>query len=182
MVWFYIYTYAKCGWKKYHRKEKGRMKKTKEWKMRRVKRCMAGLMAMVLVLAGVPMYVGMEAKAATATSGDYEYEVNEDGNSVTITKYNGGGGDVVIPSEIEEKKVTGIGAMAFSGCRSLVSVIIPEGVTKVEKSAFSWCRSLISVAIPEGVSCIEAGTFSECSNLTDVMVPEGVTSIGSYTF
>lgn len=41
---------------------------------------------------------------------DFEYSVNEDGESVSITKYVGDGGDVVIPSVIDGKKVTIIGS------------------------------------------------------------------------
>ena len=41
--------------------------------MRKAKGLLAGLLAMALLLAGLPMY-GMEAKAAQ--SGAYEYEVN----------------------------------------------------------------------------------------------------------
>ncbi len=77
--------------------------------MGRTKRMLAVVLAMVMVFAGLPMY-GIEVRAAESlTEGDYEYEVNEDGNSVTITKYTGGGGDVTIPSEIDGKKVTELG-------------------------------------------------------------------------
>ena len=48
--------------------------------------------------------------ASAYTSGDFEYTIN---NNVTISKYIGEGGDVVIPSIIDDKKVTGIGHFAF---------------------------------------------------------------------
>ena len=43
------------------------------------------------------------------TFGDYEYSVNEDGETVTITRYKGIDTVVTIPSEIDGKKVTAIG-------------------------------------------------------------------------
>ena len=43
-----------------------------------------------------------------------------------LTKYNGAGGDVMIPDDATE-----IGDNAFRACRSLKSVSIPNSVTKI---------------------------------------------------
>ncbi len=91
-----------------------------------MKGLLAGLLAVALALTGLPMY-GMEAKAAQ--SDDYKYEVNKDG-TVAITEYAGSGGDAVVPSELDGKKVTKIGGYAFSGCIGLTSVEIPSSVTR----------------------------------------------------
>lgn len=67
---------------------------------------LAGLLALLLAVTGVPLS-GMEVQAedGVLTEGDYRYEVNEDGNSVTITEYTnpGNSGDAVIPAEINYK-------------------------------------------------------------------------------
>ena len=47
-----------------------------------------------------------------------------------LTKYQGGGGDIVIPKEI-----TKVGDYAFSNCVELTSVILPESVLSIGKSA-----------------------------------------------
>ena len=78
--------------------------------------------------------------------------------------------------------VTSIGENAFSGCNSLTSVNIPEGVTSIGNDAFWGCSSLTSVNIPEGVTSIGWAAFWGCSSLTSVYIPEGVTSIGSSAF
>ena len=97
-------------------------------------------------------------------------------NGVLI-KYQGPGGDVVIP-----EGVTSIGVWAFKDCSSLASVVIPNGVTSIGDEAFSHCRSLTSVVIPEGVTSIGKQAFWDCSSLTSVVIPESVTSIGDEAF
>lgn len=68
--------------------------------MKRWKKLLASVLSMALMLACVSVY-GLEVKAAEeSVSGDFKYTWNEDGESVTITKYTGNGGDVEIPSEI----------------------------------------------------------------------------------
>ena len=56
--------------------------------------------------------------SAAQVYGDFEYNVNND-NTVTITKYTGNGGDVVIPNTIDGKSVTSIGRWAFDHCTDL---------------------------------------------------------------
>ncbi len=146
--------------------------------MRKAKGLLAGLLAMALLLAGLPMY-GMEAKAAQ--SGDYEYEVNEYGILV-ITKYAGSGGEVVIPSELDGKKVMKIGDSAFKGCIGLTSVEIPSSVTEISDSAFSGCIGLTSVEIPSSVRWILDSAFKGCSSLTNVEIPSSVREIGANAF
>ncbi len=94
-----------------------------------------------------------------------------------LIKYNGPGGDVVIPSG-----VTAIGERAFLYCSSLTSVTIPNSVTSIGSSAFSECTSLTDVTIPGSVTSIGSSAFSECINLTSVTLGEGLTSIGSSAF
>ena len=94
-----------------------------------------------------------------------------------LKKYQGQGGDVVIP-----EGVTGIGVEAFKDCSSLASVVIPEGVTSIGNWAFNGCSSLTSVVIPEGVTSIGDSAFSDCASLTSIVIPEGVTYIGDSAF
>ncbi len=53
-----------------------------------------------------------------------KYKVYDD--HVEITNYTGNATELAIPAEIEGLPVTSIGYMAFYGCRSLVSVTIPD--------------------------------------------------------
>ena len=115
------------------------------------------------------------------TSGDYVYALTDNGDAV-ITGYNGNGGEVTIPANIDGHPVISIDNRAFSGCVGLNSVTIPEGVTNIGYSAFSGCVGLNSVTIPESVTGIGYGAFSGCGGLNSVTIPEGVTVIGDFAF
>lgn len=129
---------------------------------------------------------GMDAPASASCTinvdgveGVYEYELN--GNAVTITGYNGTGGEIVIPSTIDGKPVTKIGPMAFWMDDNITSVVIPEGVTYIDKSAFSGDDNLTSVTLPSTLRTIYENAF-RMTGLTSVVIPEGVTYIGTEAF
>ena len=84
-----------------------------------------------------------------------------------------------IPSD---GSVVFIGYQAFSGCRLLESITIPDVVTYIGADAFYCCNSLKSIIIPDGVTRINVQTFSFCSSLKNIIIPDSVTSIGDYAF
>ena len=96
------------------------------------------------------------------------------------------GGDIIIPSSIiyesSTYSVTSIGDNAFSDCKSLTSIEIPNGVTSIGSSAFFGCRSLTSIEIPDSVTSIGYSAFSGCRSLTSIKIPNSVTSIGDDAF
>lgn len=94
----------------------------------------------------------------------------------TITYY--------IPASLQTVTITGGNQLygAFSGCTSLQSVIIPEGITTIDKYAFNNCTSLTSIELPASVTTIDGMAFSGCTSLVNVVLPEGVTSIGPAAF
>ncbi len=153
-------------------------------KAKRTKRLLAGLLALLLAVTGVPLY-GMEVKAAEEgelTYGDYCYEVNTNGNSVKIKKYNGSGGNVTIPDVIDGKPVTFIGRAAFSDCTSLTGITIPDSVTSIGEYAFSGCTNLANIASLNMVTFIDKYAFSGCTSLANFSIPDSVATIGEYAF
>ena len=78
--------------------------------------------------------------------------------------------------------MTSIGSDAFSGCNSLTSITIPNGVTSIGNRAFMDCTSLTSVTIPDGVTSIGGRAFEDCTSLTSITIPKRVTSIGDKAF
>ena len=78
---------------------------------------------------------------------------------------------------------TSIGYAAFTGCKSLASIIIPNSVKTIGDYAFAYCSSLTSVNIPSGVTSIEYEAFYGCRGLTDkLVIPDSVTSIEEEAF
>ena len=78
--------------------------------------------------------------------------------------------------------VTYIGRFAFSDCKSLTSVMIPDSVTSIGDDAFLFCNALASVTIPDSVTSIGNGAFSQCESLTSVTIPNSVSVIGASAF
>ncbi|MBE6880902.1 MAG: hypothetical protein E7490_08745 [Ruminococcaceae bacterium] len=115
------------------------------------------------------------------TFGSFEYILLPD-DTVEITGYTvGENSELIVPSEIDGKKVTSIGKGAMS-VDDLLSVVIPEGVTEIKYEAFKGCDHLIKVSIPDTVTKIGVGAFSDCPYLESVKIPQGVTEISNKLF
>ena len=127
-------------------------------------------LALLIALQCVPISVGAEVYD------DFEYTVTD--GKVTITKYIGEGGDVVIPSTIEGCPVTEIGAEAFFYCLALTGIAIPDTVEYIRYAAFGWCTSLTEVTLPRALHEIEDAVFLCCKGLQSVDLPDGITRIG----
>ncbi|MCL2678806.1 MAG: leucine-rich repeat domain-containing protein [Dehalococcoidia bacterium] len=102
---------------------------------------------------------------------------------VIITGYTGADGDVVIPEQIDGRRVIGIDDTAFLGCERLTTIYIPLSVTYIGGftprdgdaviwGAFAGCLNLESVTIPGSVVRIGAEAFYECPNLTIICPPD----------
>ena len=171
------------------------------------------LATMLAVSSSAAMAVTVSAEEDTAVAysssdteswSEYDYQILDDG-TIEIIYYYGCDEVIIIPSEIDGRKVTGIqrfafssneylksitipdgvtsiGDSAFSDCRSLTDITIPDSVTSIGDSAFSGCRSLTDITIPDGVTSIEYGTFYDCSSLTNITIPDSVTSIECEAF
>ncbi|MDE5670401.1 MAG: leucine-rich repeat domain-containing protein [Eubacterium sp.] len=102
-----------------------------------------------LLLAAAMLFsiaAGIELSAYAATSGDYEYEILDDG-TVEITEYSGSAKNLAIPGTIAGKTVSRIGDLAFSGCETLTNVTIPSSVTSLGDGVFFCCESLKSITV-----------------------------------
>ena len=123
------------------------------------------------------------------------YSITDETNKTVEVTYRGSfsddysneyTGDVVIPETVTYNSVTysvtSIGHFAFSGCRSLTSIEIPNSVTGFGNYAFRYCRDLTSIEIPNSVTSIGSYAFEGCSGLTSIEIPNSVTSIGDWAF
>ena len=67
-------------------------------------------------------------------------------------------GALIIPETVSdgssEYSVTSIGRLAFSGCRDMTEVTIPNSVISIDDYAFQRCSGLTEVTIPNSVTTI----------------------------
>ena len=97
------------------------------------------------VLCSAAMMLSSASFAAyaedTASESSFSYELNKDG-TVMITGTEADDSSLIIPSEIDGKKVTAVKTRAFAGMNELKSVIIPASVTSIGDLAFTACPNL----------------------------------------
>ena len=105
-----------------------------------MKRWLATLLTLVMLLSVLPLGVSASFNDGQMEWDDFEYEIY--GSKVTITEYNGDGGEVEIPAIIEECPVAVIGAGVFADRQDITAVRIPVSVTSIGNGAFDGCTKL----------------------------------------
>lgn len=73
--------------------------------------------------------------------------------------------EIVVPREIDGKRVTTISKNAFANCSSSV-FYIPDSVTTVENDAFKNCESMTDLYMSDNILNISDAAFSGCMNFT----------------
>ena len=158
---------------------------TKTLRLKRVLR--AALIFLLLGTAGVTTTMAQDF-----TVGNLNYNINDDGVSVTVIGHVDGTaatGVLNIPDHFTSYgnvyAVTAIGYNAFRDCSGFTgSLTIPNSVTTIGNYAFEGCRGFTgSLVIPNSVTTIGISAFSCCYRLTgELTIPNSVTTIGRYTF
>lgn len=127
-----------------------------------------------------------DAMQPVVNTAEFEVLENEDG-SVTIERYIGSGGDVVIPAEIDGKPVSAIGNVvgtigAFQDCTNVTSVVIPDGVVEIQDNAFYGCTNLEVVTVPSSVTLLRNCAFSDCPKLRALYFEGNAPEQANYVF
>ena len=87
------------------------------------------------------------------------FSFSEDGQTVSVTGFDGSRSAVEIPQTYGGAKVTSIASGAFRGQTMITDVVIPEGVTYIGREAFAGCSALVHVQIPTSVTQVGANLF-----------------------
>lgn len=122
------------------------------------------------------------------------YNINSDGNTVTVTyEVNSSGahyidepeGQLTIPSSVsyngKSYTVTSIGNSSFAWCRKITSVILPNTLIDVGAGAFSHCSSLKVISFGGQEKTIDGSAFTY-TDVENIIIPNSVTTIGNYAF
>ncbi|MFR8175998.1 MAG: leucine-rich repeat domain-containing protein [Christensenellales bacterium] len=114
---------------------------------------------------------------AAAESTDWNYDLNY----AILRGYNGAGGDVTVPAEIDGYTVDVIGVSVFSS-KAITSLTLPETVLELRSNAVSGCENMTSVTLPQSLVVINRMNFFSCTSLEEVTIPAGVRYIGENSF
>ena len=114
---------------------------------------------------------------ALAESTDWNY----DANYAILRGYDGAGGDVVVPAEIDGFTVDVIGISVFKS-DTITSLTLPETVLELRSNAVASCENLVSVTLPQSLAVINRMNFFSCNALSEVTIPAGVRYIGDGSF
>ena len=180
--------------------------------MKKIKRMLATLMAVIMVLTAAPLsgFVGLnlnfdwldfntKASAATysGTCGDnLTWILNESSGNLTISGIGAmtdyydsygsrtpwNGNEYYIKTVVIDDGVTSIGSYAFYNCTELTNIAIPDSVQSIGGYAFYKCTALTEITIPNGVTSIGDFVFYNCSRLSEINIPDSVLSVGHGAF
>lgn len=75
---------------------------------------------------------------------------------------------VEVPAVIESLPVHSIAPYAWSECRQLETITLPDDVERIGGHCFYNCRKLKSVSLSDKIHIVEDGAFKNCEELTEV--------------
>lgn len=156
--------------------------------MKKHKRIIAGIMTICLAFGVgiIPENITPVTSLAAVAETDYKYEnltykISENG-TIEIISCDKSAVNVIIPDKIDGIKVTSIGYHAFSDCKNLEEIKLPESVENISSSSFYGCISLKEITIPDGVKNIEGSAFADCKSLKNITLPDSVENIQANAF
>jgi uncharacterized repeat protein (TIGR02543 family) len=135
--------------------------------------------------------------------GDLYYNLDETNQTAEVTyqkQYSDanyqGLISVIIPNSLEYESVnytiTGIASNAFSGCKTLKTIVVPSSIASIGRQAFYSCRDLESIIVESNNAIydsrnncnaiIETATNTLVVGCMNTNIPNTVTSIGEYAF
>ena len=107
-----------------------------------------------------------------------------DGNNVKVSKIDDKHlpkGKLVIPSQVTfngiSYTVTTLDSWAFSGCKNLTEIQLPNTLTKIDIWALCDCKKLKEINIPASVTEIGYAAFESCNSITSITLPNSIKEV-----
>ena len=134
----------------------------------------------VVVLLMITVLMMVSALQVTADTGTVKYpatggEITFDKSTGTVTECDKTVTEATIPAEIDGVAVKQLGQNAFSGCRELASVTLPEGLTRIARGSFDYTKITV-ISVPATVTYADPGALYWAESLEDINVAEGNTT------
>ena len=109
-----------------------------------------------------------------------DFEFNDNSDAIVIDKYVGKDPIVVIPDEIDGKKVVGFHD-TFTNDKNIIAVRIGDNITEIDRYAFGNAENLKYLLLGESVKSIDGGNFFG-TNLKELILNDGLERIGEDEF
>lgn len=103
-----------------------------------------------------------------------DFEFNDSTDNIIIEKYVGKDPIVVIPDEIDGKKVIGF---SFMNDKNIVAVRIGDNITEIDQNAFGNAENLKYLVLGKSVKSIDGYNFYG-TNLKELILNDGLERIG----
>ncbi len=112
---------------------------------------------------------------------DFQTETTRDySDDTTVTAacvYSGKDKVVVVPSEIDGKKVVEIGQLTFANNKDVEGIVIPDTVEHISTGAFGNCENLKYVVLSKNLKAIEEGAFVN-TRIKEITFPGTLSDVG----
>lgn len=143
--------------------------------MKKIAKTTGIILTLLIILSTVAIPV--------SAAGESYLTINNYGDFAVVTKcLETASGTVDIPSTYDGVAVTKIASNAFSSCKGITQVNIPESITVIGSNAFSGCSALQTVVF-EGADCVlDSAVFLNCSSLQNITLPSSLKEIRYGTF
>ena len=80
--------------------------------------------------------------------------------------------NITLPNSVKT-----LGDFAFTGCKSLNTVVFNETLTTIGSSAFYNCTRLNNVILPDSLTSLGESVFRGCTSLSNMYIPDSITNI-----
>lgn len=106
-----------------------------------------------------------------------DFEFNDNSDEIVIDKYIGKDPIMVIPDEINGKKVVSLGTYALANDKNIVAIKIGNNIKDLGEGVFGNCENLRYVVLGDSVKTIGCNPFLN-TNIQEVTLNDGLQKIG----